>query len=913
MIMRNTYIFFFSFTAFLILLLPLYTYAGITGKVAGQIIDASTQEPLIGVNVTIDGTRFGAATDESGLYVILNIPPGTYTIKILMIGYQTEVINNVHVSSDYTTTINARLNNEIIEGEQVIVTADRPLIQNDLTSTAAAIPESRISELPAEEMEQFLKLQAGVTVDTKGEIHIRGGRSTEIAYLIDGIPVTDGFDHSQAIDVENSSIQELQVISGTFNAEYGQAQSGIVNIITKKGTRKFSGALSVYSGDYLSNHSNLFYNIDNINFLAEKNIIGRLSGPIPALDGTFFVASRGTISDGWLYGQREYAMPVLSNEIKGHTTGNSNTHPGDNAFIPMNDAKRQSWHGNISVNVLENFPLSWSFFYNKSNERKYDQRFARLPDGDSRSYLESWDHNICLSYLLSPSTFFEAKYSIFNKNTQSYLYKNPDDRRYIFPAISTEQVYRRYLLEGLEYVTNQSNNEQYTINNRTEIYKLDFTSQIQQQHLLKAGAEYKHYMLDYEYFEVINRPDNKIENIFIPFVDDVSTTRHDNYTNKPVEASLYLQDKIEYNEIVINAGLRYDYFDSHGYLPSVPDQKTGNKLSAPLKRASVKQQYSPRFGLAFPISEQGVIHFSYGHFTQIPDFRSLFWNSEYEIRLGALSTEVGNPDLKPEQTVSWELGIQQQIASDMAIYATVYFKDIKNLLGQEIIRLKGGQAYARYINRDYGNVRGITVALEKRPTHFLSANVDYTYQIAMGNASDPFAVFTDNQGTPPRESEKQVVPLNWDQRHTINATTIFAKPNQWGISFIMQAGSGLPYTPTDPDRSLRIAFENSERKPVTFNVDVMGHYDFHLGDLKSSLFVKAYNVFDIKNEIDVFTDTGRANFTHALNYQLGDRRPDFYSAPRLVLVGMQFEFDPSYGSEYENSVSSGLQHAQYEN
>ena len=167
----------------------------------------------------------------------------------------------------------------------------------------------------------------------------------------------------------------------------------------------------------------------------------------------------------------------------------------------------------------------------------------------------------------------------------------------------------------------------------------------------------------------------------------------------------------------------------------------------------------------------------------------------------------------------------------------------------------------------------------------------------MGNASDPFAVFTDNQGTPPRESEKQVMPLNWDQRHTYNATVIFAKPGRWGISFITQVGSGLPYTPTDPNRSLRIAFENSERKPETFNMDLMAHYDVRLWGLKSSFFMKIYNVFDIKNEIDVFTDTGRANFTHALNYQLGDRRPDYYSPPRLVLVGLNIKLNASSDSE----------------
>ncbi|MEJ2544163.1 MAG: TonB-dependent receptor [Calditrichaceae bacterium] len=339
------------FCAFIILVLQfsIHLYAGTTGKITGYIFDANTGEPIPGVNILVDNTQLGAVTNQNGQYVILYVPPGTYILKIMMMGYQTEFVQNVHISSDYTTTINAKLNTEILEGDAVVITADRPLIQTDLTSTSAMIPESRISELPAEEMEQLLKLQAGVTVDTKGDIHIRGGRSTEIAYLIDGMPVTDGFDRTQAIEVDNSSIQELQVISGTFNAEYGQAQSGIVNIVTKTGKHKISGSISAYAGDYLSNHNDLFYNIDNINILAEKNIIGQLSGPIPKLDGTFFLTSRITTSDGWLYGKREFAMPVLDDETQGYTTGNSNSHPGYKYYIPMNDANYQNFHGNLSI------------------------------------------------------------------------------------------------------------------------------------------------------------------------------------------------------------------------------------------------------------------------------------------------------------------------------------------------------------------------------------------------------------------------------------------------------------------------------------------------------------------------------------------------------------------------------------
>lgn len=869
--------------------------AGTTGKIAGRVWDASSHAPLVGAQILIEGTSRGAVCDAEGRYLLLNLPPGRYRLSCRMVGYERQIIEEIAVSADYTTAINFSLRQTVIAGESITIIAAKPLIQNDMTFSTASLSESRIAELPAEEMARLLQLQAGVTIDTRGQIHMRGGRATEVAYLVDGMAVTDGFDRSQAIEVDNSGIQELQVISGTFNAEYGQAQSGVVNIVTKKGTEQLSGTIGAYAGDYLSNHKALFYNIDAMDPLAERNIIASLSGPIPLLSGTFFLAGRRAGSDGWLYGRREFSLPVDDPHSEGYTTYNSHAHSGDSAWVAMNNFQRHTLQGSVELTHWPALPIRYTVFYSGEENGKYDQRYARFPEADSRRSIRALAQALNFSYSLSARSQLSLSLSQLTKTNKRRLFADPYDERYLFPAISTEQIYQRNAQENLEYVTDASNNEHSEIRNRTAIARLELTSQVHPIHLLKTGIEVKRYRLGYSWREIVNRPDNKIEGLFIPYLAGRETTQFDEYTNKPVEAALFVQDKIEYKEIVVNAGLRFDYFDAHGSLPSVPDQKAGLVLSAPRRGATVKTQLSPRLGLAFPISDQGVIHFSYGHFSQIPDFKSLYWNSEYEIKLGALSTMVGNPDLKPETTVSWEAGLQHQLAADVAVDATVYFKDIKNLLGQEIIRLKGGQAYARYINRDYGNVRGFVIALEKRPAHGFAANIDYTFQIARGNASDPFAVFTDNQGTPPRESEKQVLPLDWDQRHTLNASVTFATAADWGISLIFQAGSGLPYTPTDPDRSLRTAFENSARKPLTFNCDLAAHYDLRLFSLTPSFFFKVYNLFDQRNEIDVFTDTGRASFTHTLNYQLGDRRPDFYSAPRLVMAGVRIGFGGAKG------------------
>jgi hypothetical protein len=209
-----------------------------------------------------------------------------------------------------------------------------------------------------------------------------------------------------------------------------------------------------------------------------------------------------------------------------------------------------------------------------------------------------------------------------------------------------------------------------------------------------------------------------------------------------------------------------------------------------------------------------------------------------------------------------------------------------------------GDRYARYINRDYGNVRGITFSLKTRPIGLFSAFFDYTYQVTEGNASDPNAVFYDQQSEPPRESEIQVVSLDWDQTHTINFTLTIGRSDIWGISIIGRYGSGFPYTPEY--QNIRLGFENSERKPETYSADLKAHRDFSLFNRIFSANILVNNLFDRKNEKDVYLDTGRAGYSLISHYTsevkgpntLEDflNRPDFYSEPRKVLLGLSVRF-----------------------
>jgi len=405
-----------------------------------------------------------------------------------------------------------------------------------------------------------------------------------------------------------------------------------------------------------------------------------------------------------------------------------------------------------------------------------------------------------------------------------------------------------------------------------------------------------------------------------PVIDPpLASVSNNEYRRYPKDAAFYIQDKIELTEIILNLGLRYDYFDPAGEVPIDPEDpdlkmdEDRNYEDVETKKAGVKHQFSPRLGIAYPITDRGAIHFSYGHFFQIPPFAYLYANPEFEVVPGYLETLMGNADLKPQQTVIYEIGLQQQLTENIGMDVTGFYRDINYLLssglssGIKYFELPGGTFYSRYANEDYANVKGITLTLTMRRRGYLSGSLEYTYQMAEGNASDPTAAFYDLKNQ--REPEKKVVPLNWDQTHTLNFTANVSVPDHWGVSVLGRLMNGLPYTPS-PERLRGIGGgkerpeENSGRKPFQFTFDMHAYRDFRIGGLKYMIFLKVYNLFDYLNERYVYNDTGRAGYSLVAQrtpdyshenpglYSVMDyyNRPNYYREPREVRLGVSFEF-----------------------
>jgi outer membrane receptor protein involved in Fe transport len=864
------------FIAVVLLLVSHDAISGTTGKISGKVVDSQTGEAIVGASVIVVGTSLGAATDLDGNYAIINVPPGTYSVRASAVGFSNTLVENVQVSADLTTTVNFRLEEASVQTKEVIVTAHRPLVQKDLTSSETRISSTEIQTLPVEDVQGLVNLQAGVV-----DGHFRGGRSGEVAYMIDGLNVNDGFSGNPNLQVENSAVQEIQVISGTFNAEYGQAMSGVVNVITKEGGERLDGSFTTYIGSYLTSHTDIFWNDGNFRPSDIYNVEGSLSGPVPITSSAFFFLNgRLYNNEGYLYGRRVYNPTDSSNYS---VTPWYIQSTGDGKYVPMSPDRRWTLLGKLSFKLFSADKLNLSGLFQSEHSKIYDQNFRLNPDAVYQTIRNSYETSAEFTHVFSASTFINLRGSILDGRYYQYLYPNPLDPRYIDPARLDQRPADTFYTGGTQ-------NWHYSHDSKTWIAKGDLTSQVNSNHLLKVGFEVQFNRLWLHDFQV--RRDATTN--YLPALPPTTDPDNLEYIRRPLAASLYAQDKMEFNYLIVNAGVRLDYFSPRGDVLVYPDQLP----NTPLAPASIKYQLSPRLGLAYPITDQGVIHLSYGEFFQVPPYQYLYEDPGFKVIVigGSLNTVQGNADLKPQQTTAYEVGLQQQLTNDIAVDVTMYYKDIRNLIDTEIRNyLNGAAEYARYVNLDYGNVKGIAISLEKRLSSNFSTNVDYTFQIAAGDASDPQTVFQNNQTNPPLETPKTLVPLNWDRTHSLNMTITYGTRNDYDISIIARAGSGLPYTPSQS--SYRSAGVNSARMPAFYNIDLYATKYFELMHRKLSLFLKVYNLLDAKNPQSVFTDTGLPDYTLSMIHDPAPQgvntlaeyftRPDFYSPPREVLVGFQ--------------------------
>ena len=245
-----------------------FVFAGITGKITGRITEKGTGDPLPGVNVIITGTTLGSTTDLDGNYFILNVNPGVHTVQASMVGYTTVTMEKVVVISDLTTNLNFELPQATLELGEVVIVAERPMMQKDVTASRTIKTSEDMMAMPVDNIFEVVNLTAGTVGD-----NFRGGRATEVVYMVDGASIMDPVAGVYRGSVPSDAIEELSTETGGFSAEYGNAQSGVIQMIMKEGGDKLSGSLRYKTNDFGSSEISSDEMLKNLQFT--------LGGPVP--------------------------------------------------------------------------------------------------------------------------------------------------------------------------------------------------------------------------------------------------------------------------------------------------------------------------------------------------------------------------------------------------------------------------------------------------------------------------------------------------------------------------------------------------------------------------------------------------------------------------------------------------------
>jgi outer membrane receptor protein involved in Fe transport len=827
-----------------IFVFPVFLSGAITGKIMGRVNDESTMDPLSFVNITLENTMLGAITNDRGEYFIINIPPGTYNVKVQMMGYKTIVKSGVRVDAGRTVFMNFEMEETVIEMKDVItVKATRPLILPGATHSYRIYETKEITTMPrAYSVLRLLETQPEIVKDfSLEEYHMRGGRGGEILYLVDGIPVNDRFvGGSAALDIPVFEVKQVEILKGGFETEYGEAQSGIVNLITAQPDTNFKVA-TLYKSDRMLDQSNT----DIVNFT--------ISSPVPFSHKKVLLqyTGYGNFTDTYA----PFGYPHNKNEVMG---------------IRFGDRQRNSYGfaAKALVKVMNTGRISLSARNNYSVYEKYKHEYLEIPDHtyrfneESSLYSASWNHSI------GHSSFYEVKFSSF------YTHAHYD------PGLSPPDV---HLLEE-EYQWAEDNEVSWIVDDRGELedtdgdwfyevgydsvyhthretnnsVMVDYTKQFANKHLVKIGVENHFWKLEKEEIELLWFYDSTRIDEEGPY-PGYGWSR-DMYSVEPIQGGVYLQDKFEREGLTLNYGLRYDYF------------YTGEQVDSEKR---FRGYFSPRIGFFYPFTDKIAFTFSFGLYYQMPEYQYIFmtttWRGPYRL--------VGNPDLDPECTRAYEVKIENELPINAAISFGMYKKDIRGLINAEVVGLHPLESY-KITNSSYGDARGFEFEFKKPMGVHFTGRAVYILSWAKGQNTKDLENFEDME----LPEVMREYPLSWDERHRVKIITSYeigsdTLSHVTGATAIFTYGSGLPYSLDEQVKQGNLA-KNSERLPSHSVFDIEVYRKQKVGGISLEFSVIVENVFDQRNVVKPDNTP----------YFISLRDPTSKSKPRTILMELGVGF-----------------------
>lgn len=845
-----------------------------TGAITGRVVDESG----VGVHyasVIIQGLTMGAFTDPEGKFTITKVPVGTYTVLARLMGYQ-PASKQVQVNAGQTSTLSLQISQKavLVKGIEVTAQAKTAIRKRD-SSTRQIVTSEDLRSLPVDSYKDAISLKAGV-ISQGGELHFRGGRGDEVLTIVNGIASRNPL-LAEGVDLGLLAVSSSEQVLGGMDAQYGNALSGVIALTTREGGDKFAGELRYFTDRYGEDDKS-FNNFERVS-------VG-FGGPFFFPKTKYYLSFEGTYSDTYLrnasrnkehrfldfirLGNKQSNSAQLSSKFTYNVTPNQKL----NVEVIRNRKLRGEFHnrwnrqGFVQVVPDSTAPTdgtitrrygNWSYYQVDSTYQAVNTS-DHLPvnEEDYSQLAMTWKHTLGVGSIYNIRVSrqqWESSRDVLDRLPWEYqarpgAYFDPFNR-----------------VEGTYYVTN--GDYPYYRRQNTVMYNLngDITRKVGSHNFMMGG--------DISY--------NSLAFLGTTFPNVVTSSGlygadRDEFQFYNPEGSAFFQDRWEYEGMVLNAGIRYDNFS------------VGDQISSAEVRDRVKTQWSPRIGIAYPISDRDVMSFHYGRIFQIPDRAYIYQGRNIS------ATARGNPNLEPQTDISYQLGVQHLFSREIYGQFGVYFKDIFGLLTTVDQALPGfAVTVPTYVNGDYASSRGIEVTLIKRHSHGFSGELNYTFGNATGTASDPNRALPTSGNLRDQYKPTSEQPLNWDQRHSFSATLRMGNQRDWAASFVYTFGTGFPFTPLEREsRRLDPTLTNSRRLPSTSTLSCQAERFFRIWGQSMTMYLQATNLLDASNIDDLqpslwpygaiagdsyqiyYSETDRAGGAFLTQDRDGDGREDWY-------------------------------------
>jgi hypothetical protein len=761
------------------------------GKVQGRVTDAASGQPIAGAQITIAGTRLGNISNAEGFYFINNVPAGLHDINTQFIGYQAVTVREQRVLAGQTITVDFKLTQSAVQIAALeIIGETQPLVPRDQVASKNIVTGQTIQDLPVDDAIQIVMSQPGVVANVGKGLSIRGGRSGEEAVYVDGVLIRNFNQGDTNLELGVNALSEIDVLTGGFSAEFGDAQSGIINYVTRSGGRRWNGALSLQTDEMMPKTVSMGLNrvelsfggplVGNLGLFVAGTAEGRRSANSGKLwrDVPIFVASGvDTVVSYTPPGTTDVRDVIIPNFVKFDQGGQFPFSNSDEATI---DTKLDYTYGSGSrifgtVKMSRNqgrtaFGNGLGQLYNPSayaGARRNSQAFIL---GWTHNFVQSADRALALDLKLamtkdrSTGGTLDREWDLDNRSpfmgftfsSMQFVVEEED-----FPV--DEQLVEMFLRN--QDLTDESGN---VIRRRTPFDVTRTDLQTAQEFRLNpygvasgfstrgVGGAFNYGAEDQMQARVtvdwqVNRQNRvKFGGDYTDIDTRVASVGYTNlsfaqfWVEKPKRQSAFVQDRLDLGDLVIEGGLRYDRFDPNTNFAVTPGYFNLDDPDS-FEAAPIRSTLSPRLGVSFPVTVNSTFRLSYGHFSQVPDLNEYYFGKNTDF-FRFRNTNTNDRFARPAdigKTIAFEFGYRQLLGPDFVLDVSAYNRDktkdaTYRKLAWDDPTNPGTVAYLNTLtNSDFGTIRGVDARLDRRFGRLLDVMLGYSYQDARNTGTDP--------------------------------------------------------------------------------------------------------------------------------------------------------------------------------